>query len=85
MNAYCTEVHKLEGHFDGLEFHHISRDSNVADDVLSKLGSKCAMVLAGVFVQDLRKPLIRLLSDLGTSHSDILGSRDILMAEAEDD
>jgi ribonuclease HI len=50
MNAYCVEVRKLEDHFEGLEFHHVSRDNNVAADVLSKLGSKCALVLAGVFV-----------------------------------
>jgi ribonuclease HI len=45
MDAYCTEVRKLEAHFEGLEFHHVCRDNNVADDVLSKLGSK--RVLAG--------------------------------------
>jgi hypothetical protein len=59
----------------------------VADNVLSKLGSKRALVLAGVFVQDLRKPSIRPLSDPETSHSDISppGGRDVLMAEGEDD
>jgi hypothetical protein len=61
MNAYCAEVCKLEDHFEGLEFHHVSCDNNVAADVLSKLGSQCMLVPAGVFVQDLRKPLIRLL------------------------
>jgi hypothetical protein len=35
----------------------------VAADVLSKLGSKCVLVPAGVFVQDLRKPSIKLLND----------------------
>jgi hypothetical protein len=30
MNAYCAEVRKLEAHFEGLEFHHVSRDNNVA-------------------------------------------------------
>jgi hypothetical protein len=85
MNAYCVEVRKLEDHFEGLEFHHISRDNNVAADVLSKLGSKCALVPVGVFVQDLRKPSIRLLSDPETSPSDVPGSRDVLMAEAEVD
>jgi hypothetical protein len=85
MNAYCAEVRKLEDHFEGLEFHHVSRDNNVAADVLSMLGSKCALVPAGVFVQDLRKPSIRLLIDLETSPSDIPGSRDVLMAEAEND
>jgi hypothetical protein len=85
MNAYCTEVRKLEDHFEGLEFHHVSRDNNVAADVLSKLGSKRALVPTGVFVQDLRKPPIKLLSDLETSPNDVLGSCDVLMAEAEDD
>jgi ribonuclease HI len=85
MNAYCTEVPKLEDHFEGLEFHHVSRDNNVVADVLSKLGSKRALVPTGVFVQDLRKPSIRLLSDPETSPSDVSGSRDVLMAEAEDD
>jgi ribonuclease HI len=87
LNAYCAEVRKLEAHFEGLEFHHISRDNNVAADVLSKLGSKRALVPVGVFVQDLRKPSIRLLRDPETSHSDTphSGSRDVLMAEAEDD
>jgi hypothetical protein len=57
----------------------------VAANVLSKLGSKRALVPAGVFIQDLRKPLIRILSNPETLHSDTPGSRDVLMAEAEDD
>jgi hypothetical protein len=85
MNAYCAEVRKLEDHFEGLEVHHISRDNNVAADVLSKLGSKRTLVPAGVFVQDLRKPSIRLLSDPETSPSDVSSSRDVLMVEAEFD
>jgi ribonuclease HI len=85
MNAYCAEVRKLEAHFEGLEFHYVSRDNNVVADVLSKLGSKRTLVPTGVFVQDLHKPWIRLISDPETSHSDTLGSRDVLMAEAEDD
>jgi ribonuclease HI len=85
MNVYCVEVHKLEDHFEGIEFHHVSRDNNMAADVLSKLGSKRALVPAGVFVQDLRKPSIRLLSDPETSHSNIPGSRNVLIAEAKDD
>jgi ribonuclease HI len=85
LNAYYTEVRKLEDHFEGLEFHHVSRDNNVAADVLSKLGYKRALVLVGVFIQDRRKPSIRLLSDPETSPDDILGGRDVLMAEAEDD
>jgi hypothetical protein len=85
MNAYCAEVRKLEDHFEGLECHHVSRDNNVAADVLSKLGSKRALVPTGVFVQDLCKPSIRLLSDPETSPNDVLGGCDVLMTEAEVD
>jgi hypothetical protein len=87
MNAYCAQVRKLEAHFEGLEFHHVSRNNNVAADILSKLGPKCTLVPASVFIQDLCKPSIRLLSDPETSQSDVPrpGSRDVLMAEAEDD
>jgi ribonuclease HI len=61
MDAYCAEICKLEGHFEGIEFQHVLRNNNVAADVLSKLGSRRALVPAGVFVQDLRKPSIKLL------------------------
>jgi ribonuclease HI len=75
MNAYCAEVRKLKDHFEALEFHHVSRDNNMAADVRSKLGSKRALATASLFVQDLHKPSIRLLSDPETSPSDIPGSR----------
>jgi ribonuclease HI len=58
MDAYCLDVRKLENKFYGLEFHHIVRDKNVAVDVLSKLGSTHAQVLAGVFVHELHAPSI---------------------------
>jgi hypothetical protein len=61
MDAYCAEIRKLEGHFGGIEFQHVPRNNNVAANVLSKLGSLRALVPAGVFVQDLRKPSIKLL------------------------
>jgi hypothetical protein len=58
MDAYCMEVRKLENKFSGLEFHHVTRDNNVAADVLSKLGSTQAQIPAGVFTQELTKPSI---------------------------
>jgi hypothetical protein len=48
MDVYCTKIHKLEGHFEGIEFQHIPRNNNIAVDVLSKLGSHQALVLAGL-------------------------------------
>jgi ribonuclease HI len=38
MDAYVTEIRKLENRFLGLEIHHVNRDNNVGADVLSKLG-----------------------------------------------
>jgi ribonuclease HI len=58
MDAYFLEVRKLENKFYGLEFHHVVRDNNVAEDVLSKLGSTRAQVPAGVFVHELHAPSI---------------------------
>jgi ribonuclease HI len=62
MDAYCAEIRKVEGHFEGIEFQHVPRNNNMAADVLSKLGSRQALVPAGVFVQDLHKPSIKLLN-----------------------
>ena len=58
MDAYCTEIRKLEGKFYGIEYHHVVRDQNQLADQLSKIGSSRAVVLPGVFVQDLLAPSI---------------------------
>jgi ribonuclease HI len=39
MDAYCAEIHKIEGHFEGIEFQHVPRNNNVDANVVSKLGS----------------------------------------------
>jgi ribonuclease HI len=89
MDAYCAKIRKLKGHFKGIEFHHVPRYNNVATNVLSKLGSRQALVPAGVFVQDLRKPSVKLL---GPNNLEPLSNdqnsappRDVLMSEKEDD
>ena len=60
LDAYYKEIRKLEAHFYGLELNHDLRDNNVAADVLSKLGSKWALVPAGVFVQALNSPTVKI-------------------------
>jgi ribonuclease HI len=89
MDAYCAEICKLEGHFDGIEFQHVPRNNNVAADILSKLGSRQALVPAGVLVQDLRKLSIKLLDPDNTKlpqHDPTSAPpRDVLMTEKEDD
>jgi hypothetical protein len=37
MDAYVTEICKLESKFSGLEIHHVIHDNNVGADLLSKL------------------------------------------------
>ena len=54
-----AEIRKLEGKFYGVEYHHVVRDQNQLADHLSKLGSSCAMIPPGVFVQDLLAPSIK--------------------------
>ena len=64
MDAYCKEIRKLEAHFYALEFHHVLRDYNMAADVLSKLVSKRALVPAGIFVQALNSPTVKIAASL---------------------
>jgi hypothetical protein len=89
MDAYYAEIRKLEGHFEGIEFQHIPHNNNVAADVLSKLGSRRALVPTGVFVQDLRKPSIKLLDPNNpktlSNDQNSAPPRDVLMSEKEDD
>jgi hypothetical protein len=89
MDAYCAEIRKLESHFEGIEFQHVPQNNNVAADVLSKLGSRRALVPADVFFQDLRKPSIKLL-DLDNpepppNDQNSAPPHDVLMSEKEDD
>src|SRR5438045_659791 len=58
MLAYCQEVRKLEGTFDGLELTHLLRNDNNEADELAKMGSRWATIPTGVFVQQLHQPTI---------------------------
>ena len=58
MDPYCAKIRKLEGEFYGIEYHHVVRDQNQLVDHLSKIGSSHAVILPGVFVQDLFTPSI---------------------------
>ena len=59
MGAYCAKILKLEKHFQGLEILHVLRDSNIAVDVLAKLGSDRAKVPPVVFIEELLAPSIK--------------------------
>jgi hypothetical protein len=66
----------------------VPRNNNVSTDVLSKLGSRRALVPPGVFVQDLRKPSIKLLdpdSPKPPQHDQAsTPPHDVLMSEKDD-
>jgi hypothetical protein len=64
MDTYCAEVRKLEKNFQGLEILHVLRDSNVATDILAKLGSDKAKVPPGVFIEELPSPSIKQPSEI---------------------
>jgi hypothetical protein len=64
MGAYCAEIRKLEKHFQGLEILHVLRDSNIAVDILAKLGSDRAKVPPGVFIEELSAPSIKQPSEI---------------------
>ncbi|XP_020195513.2 uncharacterized protein [Aegilops tauschii subsp. strangulata] len=55
MAAYWNAVLKISAPFEGLEFHHVSRDSNQAADVLARLGAKRDPVPKNAFVERLFK------------------------------
>jgi ribonuclease HI len=89
VDAYYAEIRKLEGHFEGIEFQHVPQNNNVAADVLSKLGSRRALVPAGVFIQDLRNPSIKLLDPYNPepppNDQSSAPPHDVLMPEKADD
>jgi ribonuclease HI len=83
MDASCLEVRKLENKFYDLEFHHIVRDNNVAADVLSKLGSTCAQVPAGVFVHELHAPSIPESTPMTTDPAPSPAGQEVMMIDMD--
>jgi hypothetical protein len=83
MGAYCLEVRKLENKFYGLEFHHVVRDNNVAADVLSKLGSTCTQVPAGVFIHEFHAPSIPEPAPLTTDRAHPLAGQEVMMIDVD--
>jgi hypothetical protein len=83
MDAYYLEVRKLENKFNGLEFHHVICDNNVAANVVSKLGSTRAKVPAGVFVHELHAPSIPMPAPPNTDPAHPLASQEVMMIDVD--
>jgi hypothetical protein len=60
MASYRFYVHQLCGFFEGCEFHHIPRANSDEADQLSKIGSNRQAILAGVSLEIICKPSIKL-------------------------
>lgn len=58
MEAYCSEVQKLEEQFDGIKLHHVLQRDNEEADALVKLASSWKDPPSGVFLHVLDTPSI---------------------------
>ena len=58
MAAYHNVVLKMSARFEGLEFHHVARESNQAEDVLACIGAKRDPVPPNIFPERLFKPSV---------------------------
>ena len=56
MAAYRNAVLKMSARFEGLEFHHVARESNQAADVLARIGANRDPVPPNIFLERLFKP-----------------------------
>lgn len=59
MEAYCQEVRKLEAKFDALELTHVLHRDNKIADTLAKMMSTWDAVPAGVLIQEMHMPSIK--------------------------
>src|SRR5215216_2278349 len=58
MAAYQNAILKISARFEGLEFHHVARDSNQEADTLARMGAKHDPVLPNTFLERLFKPSV---------------------------
>jgi hypothetical protein len=60
MIAYRAIYDKLEGEFEGCEVTHIGRESNEEADNLANIGSRCLLILPGVFFEEIFERSIKI-------------------------
>ena len=58
MAAYRNVVLKMSARFEGLEFHHVARESNQVADVLARIGAKRDPVPPNIFLERLFLPSV---------------------------
>ena len=60
----------MSARFEGLEFHHVARDSNQAADILARMGAKRDPVPPNIFVERLFKPSVVWEGESGSTSTD---------------
>ena len=70
MAAYRNDVLKMSARFEGLEFHHVARESNQAANVLARVGAKRDPVPPNIFLERLFKPSVVWEGESGNTSTD---------------
>ena len=70
MAAYRNIVLKMSARFEGLEFHHVARESNQAADVLARIGTKRDPVPPNIFLERLFKTSVVWQGENGNASTD---------------
>ena len=70
MAAYRNAVLKISAWFEGLEFHHVARESNQAADVLARISAKHDPVPSNIFLERLFKPSVAWQRESGNTSPD---------------
>ena len=60
----------MSSRFEGLEFHHVARESNQAADVLARVGAKRDPVPPNIFLERLFKPSVVWQGENGNTSPD---------------
>src|SRR3954468_245626 len=76
MAAYRNAVLKMSARFEGLEFHHVSRENNQAADVLARIGAKRDAVPPNIFLERLFKPSVTWEGELPDNSPDLAAQPD---------
>lgn len=70
MEAYHNAVIKMPAQFEGLEFHHVARESNQAADVLAHIGTKRDPVPPNISLERLFRPSVVWQGENGNTSPD---------------
>ena len=70
MAAYHNAILKMSTRFEGLEFHHVARESNQAADVLARISAKRDPVPPNIFLERLFKPSMVWQGESGNTNQD---------------